>query len=74
MIDPNIYGEVSGMRWSAYTDDGKDYLEVENGFLLVFAQEDVAGVYEIKELTTNKLTVDITTYEETWTLLFEAAK
>ena len=74
MIDPNIYGEVSGMRWSAYADDGKDYLEVENGFLLVFAQEDVAGVYEIKELTTNKLTVDITTYEETWTLLFEAAK
>lgn len=74
MIDPNAYGEIGDMRWSAYTSGGKDYLEVENGFLLVFAQEDVAGVYEIKELTADKLTVDIITYDETWTLLFEAAK
>ena len=74
LIDPNAYGEVGDMRWSAYTSGGKDYLEVENGFLLVFAQEDVTGVYEITELTEDKLTVDIITYEETWTLLFEAAK
>lgn len=74
LIDPAAYGEVGDMRWSAYTSGGKDYLEVENGFLLVFAQEDVTGVYEIKELTSDKLTVDIITYDETWTLLFEAAK
>ncbi|MBR5255742.1 MAG: glycoside hydrolase family 16 protein [Bacteroidales bacterium] len=73
LIDPAAYGEVSDMRWSTYTVDGKNYLKVDNGFLLVFAQEDVNGVYEIKELEEDKLTVDIRTYGETWTLLFEAA-
>lgn len=74
LIDPAAYGEVSDMRWSTFSEEGKDYLKVENGFLLVFAQEDTQGVYEIKELTKNKLTVEITTYEEAWTFLFEAVE
>jgi len=72
MINPNDYGEVSDMSWSVAESAGKNYLTVTNGYLLVFAQEDLTGVYEITELTTNTLTVTITTYEELWTLLFEA--
>ena len=73
LIAPNAYGEVSAMRWSTYADDEENnYISVSNGFLLVFIQEDVAGTYLIKELTSSKLTVEITTYEETWTILFDA--
>ena len=74
LIAPDSYGDIGDMRWSTYSEDGKDYLRVENGFLLVFAQEDTQGVYEIKELTADKLTVEILTYEELWTFVFEAAK
>ena len=74
LIAPDAYGEVSDMRWSTYTENGKDYLKVDDGFLLVFIQEDIMGVYEIKELTESRLTVDIVTYEETWTIQFESVK
>lgn len=73
LIDPDAYGDVSDMGWWAYTSGGKDYVEVDNGFLLVFAQESMTGVYEIKELSDSRLTVEITSYEEVWTLSFEAA-
>ena len=73
LIAPNAYGEISDMSWSTYADeDGNNYISVSSGFLLVFIQEDVAGTYLIKELTDTKLTVEITTYEETWTILFDA--
>ena len=73
LIAPNAYGEVSDMAWYTYTDEGKDYLGITNGFLLVFAQEGTDEyIYEIEELTADNLTVSISTYGETWTLLFEA--
>lgn len=73
LIAPNAYGEVSDMAWYTYTDEGKDYLGITNGYLLVFAQEGTDEyIYEIVELTDENLTVSITTYGETWTLLFEA--
>lgn len=76
LIDPDAYGAVGDMSWSVFTSGGKDYLTVYDGFLLVFAQTGLTGMYEIKELTADKLTVEIVTefdsWEETWTLLFEA--
>ncbi len=72
LIAPNTYGEVDTMSWSTYSEDGKNYLKVNSGFLLVFAQEDTSGTYEITELTDTALTVTITTYEELWTLTFTA--
>ena len=75
LIAPDAYGEVSAMSWSVSASGGKDYLNVSNGFLLVYAQEDPAdlnGEYEIVELTENKLTVTISSWDEDWTLLFEA--
>ena len=76
-ISPDAYGAVSDMEWCYYSEDGKDYLGISSGFLLVFAQTNTEwSVYEIKELTDTKLTVDIVTEfdwgSETWTLLFEA--
>ena len=73
LIAPDAYGAVSSMSWSLSSSGGKDYINVANGYLLVFAQEDMTGVYEIKELTDNNLTVEVTAYDEVWTLLFEAA-
>lgn len=73
LIAPNTYGEVSGMNWYTYTDNDVDYLGVTNGFLLVFVQDNTdEAIYRIEELTDTNLTVSIVTYDETWTLLFEA--
>ncbi len=71
LIDPDTYGAVSSMSWCTWSEDGKEYLEVDNGFLLVFAQEsEEYGIYEIKELTESRLEVEITSYDEVWTLVF----
>ena len=73
LIAPDTYGAVSSMSWCTWSEDGKEYLEVDNGFLLVFAQEsEEYGIYEIKELTESRLEVEITSYDEVWTLVFEA--
>lgn len=72
LIAPNAYGEVADMRWSTTSSGGKDYLTVTDGFLLVFAQASMTGEYEIEELTDSKLRVKITTYDEAWTLKFDA--
>ncbi len=72
LIAPDAYGNVSDMGWSVSSNGGKNYINV-TGFLLVFAQEDVAGTYEIKELTDSKFSTEIITYDEAWTFVFEAA-
>lgn len=73
LIAPDAYGDVSDMGWYSYSEAGKDYLGITNGFLLVFAQEGTNEyIYEIQELTDSNLTVSISTYGETWTLLFAA--
>ena len=74
MISPTDYGAVDSMSWSISSSAGKTYITVTNGYLLVFAQESMSGVYEIKELTDSTLTVDILTYDETWSLLFESVE
>lgn len=46
---------------------------ITNGYLLVFVQEGTEEyIYEIVELDASHLTVAITTYDEVWTLFFEA--
>ena len=73
LIAPDTYGAVSGMNWYTYSDGGKDYLGITNGYLLVFVQEGTEEyIYEILELDASHLTVAITTYDEVWTLFFEA--
>ncbi len=72
LIAPNKYGEVANMRWSTTSSGDMDYLTVTDGFLLVFAQASMTGEYEIEELTDSKLRVKITTYDEAWTLKFDA--
>ena len=72
LIAPDAYGDVSAMSWWVYSYDGKVCLTISSGFLLVFVQDDAEGEYIIQELTEEKLTVDIVSYDETWTLLFEA--
>lgn len=72
-IAPDDYGAVGDMTWETSAGGGKNILTVNNGYLLVFAQEDMTGTYEITELTDSKLTVEIVSYEETWTLSFEAS-
>lgn len=71
-IVPNEYGDIGDMTWWVYSYDGKNWLEIDDGYLLVFAQESMTGVYEIKSLTSSAFTVDIDAYGETWTLRFEA--
>jgi len=74
LISPDAYAPVNGMSWYTYSDSGVDYLGICNGFLLIFAQEGTEEcIYEITELTDSNLVVTITTYEEVWTLSFEAA-
>ena len=72
-IQPDYYGAVSSMIWYVYTDNGEMVLGVENGFPLVCAQESFyAGAYVIKEITNSILRVEILSWNETWTLIFEA--
>lgn len=73
LISPNEYGEVCDMTWWVYSYDNRYWLEIDDGFLLVFAQDGQTGVYEITSLTEDAFTVDIVTYDETWTLQFSAA-
>ena len=73
-ISPAAYGSIADMSWYTYVDDGQEYLGICNGYPLVFAQEGTEeSVYEIAILTDTDLVITITTYEEVWTLTFEAA-
>ena len=74
LIAPNKYGEVSAMSWWVYPYGGEFKLTIADGFLLVFVQDKAEDEYTIKELTEEKLTVDIVSYGETWTLEFEATE
>jgi len=74
LIGPDDYGNVSDMGWSLSNESGTDFITVTDGYLLVFAQSDMTGVYEIKELSETKLTVDIETWGEVWTLQFDAVE
>ena len=72
LIDPDDYDPVSDFWWEVSTDSGTNYINVTYGYMLVFAQESMSGNYEILTLDDSHLTVAISTYNETWTLLFEA--
>ena len=72
LIAPDEYGAVSSMEWCTWEEDGVSWLGVSSGYLMVFIQDNTDwGAYEIKELTESTLTVEIVTYDETWTILFE---
>lgn len=77
MIAPDAYGDVADMRWSVSAEGGKNYLIINNGFPLVFAQDNTLEcAYEITELSDSKLTLENTIEyswgPETWTLVYEA--
>ena len=65
------YGDVGDMRWQVSSTGGTNKLTITDGYLLVFTQESMTGVYTIRTLTDNELVVDIDSYGETWTLEFQ---
>lgn len=65
------YGAVGDMRWQVSSTGGTNQLTITDGYLLVFTQESMTGVYTIRTLTNDTLVVDIDSYDETWTLEFE---
>jgi hypothetical protein len=78
LIDiPKYYGwSLDDMRWSINTRDEKRFIDINDGYLLVYVQGDQGkeyGYYEIVEINASSLTVSIKTYGQTYTLYFEAA-
>ena len=69
-IAPSDYGAVSNMQWALTSSD--EVIEISNGYLLTFVQESMTGEYTIMTLTEDELIVDIDSYNETWTLEFQA--
>lgn len=71
-IAPSDYGDVCDMRWNVTSSGGNNKLTITNGYLLTFVQESLTGVYTIRTLSDYELIVDINSYNETWTLKFQA--
>ena len=79
LIDPSsLYGwDTSSMTWAISSSLGNEYIDIDEGYMLVYVQGDQGldyGNYRINTLDATHLTVSIETYGETWTLLFEAAE
>lgn len=71
-IVPSEYGDVEDMRWNVTSSGMTKKLVITNGYLLTFVQESLSGVYTIRTLSDYELIVDINSYNETWTLEFQA--
>ena len=71
-IVSNLYGDTRDARWSVYSYDNSNWLEIEDGYLVVFVQDSLTGVYQITSMSTNSFTVQTTGDDKTWTLKFQA--
>ena len=71
-IVSNLYGDIRDARWSVYSYANKNWLEIEDGYLVVFVQDSLTGVYEITSMSSNSFTVQTDGDNKTWTLKFQA--